>query len=77
MSVIYIGSGSVRNFMTILNYDFGKWNYLYRFMNFINAILLYSMARCFPMHVLGPPEKPENANPGRFLHSLSHLYGLN
>lgn len=68
INVISIGSASYKNLVHILKSFFGKAKDWYLFMNFITAILLSSIAKCLPIHVLGPPPNPANANPGKFLH---------
>jgi hypothetical protein len=70
-------SGEYRNLNAILKLLLGRVILEYLFMNLMRAILLYSIARCFPMQVLAPALNPPYANWGRLSHSLSHLSGLN
>jgi hypothetical protein len=53
-----MGYGSFKNLANILKSYFGSLNYLYLLTNLTKAILLYSIAKCFPMQVLGPPPNP-------------------
>lgn len=46
-------------------------------MNFTKAILLYIIAKCFPMHVLAPALNPPVTNAGMLSHYDYHLSGRN
>ena len=70
-------SGVYRNLNVILKFGFGRMILEHLFMNFMRAILLSSIAKCLPMHVLAPALKPPYKNWGRLSHSLYHLSGLN
>ena len=73
---MFAGFGSKRNLLIITLFSDGSFISLYLFNIFIRAIFASKRARCFPIQVLGPPEKPRTTYGGRLLHSDSHLYGL-
>lgn len=77
VSLVSNFSGVYKNWNTILKLGFYSYIFSYLFMNFINAILLSNIAKCFPIHVLAPPLKPPKTKGCKLSHSLSHLYGLN
>ena len=66
--VVSKSSEQYRNFITILKSFLPILIYLYLFMNFTIAILLWISAGCLPIHVLAPALNPPATNGGMLSH---------
>lgn len=78
VSFVSKGYGNTKNFISHLKSSFPNFIFLYRFMIFIKAILLYNKARCFPIQLRAPALNPTETKGSKLSHSpFIHLSGLN